>query len=151
MTYTTEKQNMHAIRGNRRHSWYAGKMPFKRSPLVAHWLRIHLPIRETWVRFLIQEIPTCAEQLSWWGTAIEPELQGHGAAAAERTCSAADGHGPPSLVSTTREPPRSSRREARVPRLESSPCSPQLEKAHASMKTQHCQINKQMQLFKNGL
>ena len=27
--------------------------------LVAQWLRIHLPMQETWVRALVQEDPTC--------------------------------------------------------------------------------------------
>ena len=27
--------------------------------LVAQWLRIHLPIQETWVPALVQEDPTC--------------------------------------------------------------------------------------------
>ena len=27
--------------------------------LVAQWLRIHLPVQETWVRALVREDPTC--------------------------------------------------------------------------------------------
>ena len=27
--------------------------------LLAQWLRIHLPMQGTWVRYLVQEEPTC--------------------------------------------------------------------------------------------
>ena len=42
--------------------------------LVAQWLRIHLPMQETQVRALVQEAPTCAEQLSPRATTAEPAL-----------------------------------------------------------------------------
>ena len=31
----------------------------QRASLVAQWERIHLPMQEMWVRFLIREDPTC--------------------------------------------------------------------------------------------
>lgn len=34
-----------------------------RAPLVAQWLRVHLPVQVTWGLSLVQEDP-CAEQLS---------------------------------------------------------------------------------------
>ena len=42
------------------------------TPLVAQWLRIHLPMQGTRVRALVQEDPTCAEQLSPRATTTEP-------------------------------------------------------------------------------
>ena len=33
-------------------AWYG-------TSLVAQWLRIHLPMQETWVRALVQKDPTC--------------------------------------------------------------------------------------------
>ena len=38
------------------------KMPGRNqngASLVAQWLRIHLPMQETWVRALVREDPTC--------------------------------------------------------------------------------------------
>ena len=34
------------------------KMENKWTSLVAQWIRIHLPLQETWVRSLVQEDPT---------------------------------------------------------------------------------------------
>ena len=35
------------------------KRVYSRTSLVAHWLRIHLPMQGTWVQSLVQEDPTC--------------------------------------------------------------------------------------------
>ena len=35
------------------------------------WLRIHLPVQETWVQSLVQEDPTCHGVLSTCATTIE--------------------------------------------------------------------------------
>ena len=40
--------------------------------LVAQWLRIRLLMQRTWVRALVREDPTCAEQLSPRATTSEP-------------------------------------------------------------------------------
>ena len=37
------------------------KNTWSRTSLVVQWLRIHLPIQETWVRFLLQEDSSCCE------------------------------------------------------------------------------------------
>ena len=31
----------------------------RRTPVVAQWLRIHLPVEGTWVQSLVQEVPMC--------------------------------------------------------------------------------------------
>ena len=61
-------------------------------------------MQEMWVRFLIQKIPTCVEQLSLWVTTIEAELLSLGAAAAEHTCSPTGGRGPQSWVLQQEKP-----------------------------------------------
>ena len=48
-----------------------------RTSLVAQWLRISLPIQETWVRSLVQEDPTCRGAIkpvrhNYWACALEP-------------------------------------------------------------------------------
>ena len=43
---------------------------------MAQWERIHLPVQEAWVRSLIQEDPTCKEQLNSHATIIELVLLG---------------------------------------------------------------------------
>ena len=45
-----------------------------RASLVVQWLRIRLPMQGTWVQALVQEDPTCREQLSLCATATEPAL-----------------------------------------------------------------------------
>ena len=48
-----------------------------KATLVAQWLRIHLPMQETWVRALVQEDPTCRGAIkplrhNYWACALEP-------------------------------------------------------------------------------
>ena len=38
---------------------YFYKKMFPRTSLVVHWIRIHLPMQGTWVRFLVQEDSIC--------------------------------------------------------------------------------------------
>ena len=101
----------------------------KWTSLVAQWWRIHLPMQETWVWSLIWEDPTCRRatkplHCSYWVCAQGQELK---------------------LLSPCVLEPMLHNREvlpqwkARAPPLESSPCTPQLEKAHAAMKAQHSQ------------
>ena len=79
-----------------------------RASLVAQWLRIRLPMQETWVWSLAREDPTCPGATkpvrhNYWACALEPVL-----------CSK-----------------RSHDNEKPTHHKKSSPCLPQLEKAHA--------------------
>ena len=56
-----------------------------RASLVVQWLRIRLPMQETWVLSLIGKTPHAAEQLSRCTTTTEPVLQSLGAATTEPT------------------------------------------------------------------
>ena len=89
--------------------------------------RICLPVQETWVWFLIWEDPS-AEQPSLSAITVEPVLQSPCATTTQAR----------SLYSpcSTRE---ATQWEALTLQLESSPCSPQLEKAHEAAMTQHRQ------------
>ena len=40
--------------------------------LVAQWLRVHFAMQGTLVGSLVQQDPTCREQLSLWATMTEP-------------------------------------------------------------------------------
>ena len=47
--------------------------------MVVQWLRIHLPMQETWVRSLVQEDPTSLEATkpvhrNDWASALKPML-----------------------------------------------------------------------------
>ena len=74
---------------------------------MAQWIRIHMPVQETWVRALVWEDPACHG-------ATKPMHHDY--------CSRA-----PSLCSTR----EATAGGAGAARLERSPCSPQLEKARA--------------------
>ena len=76
-----------------------------------------------------RKIPHAMEQLSTWGTTIVPVLRSLEASATEAAHSRA--------CAAQKEKP--SQWEVHVPRQESIPLSPQLERAHAAMKTQHSQ------------
>ena len=80
--------------------------------LVVHWLRICLPVQGTWVRFLVQEDPTCLRQMSPWATTTEP--------ACHRACA------------LQQEEP--SQWAAWALRLESSPPLPRLDKAQGQQR-----------------
>ena len=76
--------------------------------LVVQWLRIHLPMQETWVQPLVWEDPMChgATKLvchNYWAGALQPANLWQ------------------------EKPPQ---RDCHALQLESSPCSPQLEKDH---------------------
>ena len=100
---------------------YSVKKMKDRTSLVVQWLRIRLPIQGTQVRSLVQEDPTCRGATNLCVTTTKPVLQS------------------PRATTTEAHVPRAralQQREAtamRSPRTttKSSPCSPQLEKAHA--------------------
>ena len=103
-----------------------------RSSLVAQWLRIRLPMQGTWVRVLVREDPTC-----------------HGAT--KPVCHNYWARVPQLLKSACLEPNKyvsySATREATAMRslrtaTKSSPCSPQLEKAHAQQQRPNAAKNK---------
>ena len=103
--------------------------------LVAQWYRICLPRQETWVRCRIQEESICQEQLKLCATTTEPVLWSPGAATTE------------ACVPRARGPQQEKPLEggAHAPQLESRPCSPQPEKAHATTKTQYSQKRRRPQ------
>ena len=84
------------------------QIPSERTSLVAQWIRIRLPAQKRWVQALVREDSTCCR-------AIKPVRHNCWACA-------------PEPVTSTR---KSLQWEARAPQLESSRCSPQLEKACA--------------------
>ena len=86
----------------------------RRTSLVVHWIRIHLPMQGTRVQSLVQEDSTCHG-------ATKPVGHGCRSPHPERT-----------QASQQEKPPQC---EARAP--QNSPRSPQLEKAHTAAKTQH--------------
>ena len=79
-----------------------------RTLLVVQWLRSHLPMQGTWIGSLVQEDPTCHR-------ATNPTCHNCWAHVPRSPCSAMRSHHD--------EKPH-------APRLESSPCSLLLEKAH---------------------
>ena len=106
--------------------------------LVAQWLRIRLPMQGTWVRALVQEDPTChgatkPMRHNYWACVLEPVSHNYWT------------HVPQLLSLHSRacapqqeKPPQW---EARAPQ-QSSPCSPQLEKAHAQQRRPNVAKNK---------
>ena len=96
--------------------------------LVAQWLRICLPMQGTQVQALAREDPTCRGAMkpvrhNYWTCALEPKSHNYWTRV------------PQLLKPTHLEPVLRNRREATAMRSlhttkKSSPCSPQLEKAH---------------------
>ena len=76
---------------------------------MVQWVRVCLPVKETWFNPRCGKIPRAMGQLSLWTATTEACLR-------SRACA------------PQREKPL--QWEACTPQLESSPCSPQLEKAH---------------------
>ena len=77
---------------------------------------ICLPMQRMWVWSLVQEDCTSVEQLSLWATTAEPTHCNYWSLCSPRA------HG-----AQQEQPPQ---QEAHIPTTKSSPCSPQLEKAH---------------------
>ena len=107
-----------------------------RTSLVVQWLRIHLPMQGTWVRSLVQEDSTCCQ-------ASKPPL----------SC---DLHLlSPRAATEALEPVLHNRRsyhnEKLLCRNQSSPCLPQLGKAHAQQqRPSTAKINISINFFKYG-
>ena len=55
------------------------KQTENRASFVSQWYLIHLPVLETWVRSLVQEVPHVLEQLTPCVTTIDPVLWSPGA------------------------------------------------------------------------
>ena len=106
---------------------------------VAQWKRIHLPAQETWVQSLIQEDPTCY-RTSLCTTTTEPVLLSPCSATTELPCRQLLRPACPRTHAPEQE--KLPQWEALAPHLESSPCSPQLQKSPHSSKTQHSQKQK---------
>ena len=105
-----------------------------RTSLVVQWarIRIHLPMQGTQVRFLVWEDPTWHRVTkpkghSFWVCSLELLCHNSWACVLQVLKSARPGARAPQQE----KPPQ---REARTPQLESSPCSPQLEKARAQQR-----------------
>ena len=102
--------------------------------LVAQWLRIRLPTQGTWVWALVWEDPTChgaAKPMrhNYWACALEP---------ASHNCWARV----PQLLKPARlEPVLRSKRSPRTA-MQSSPCSPQLQKACMQQRRPNAAKNK---------
>ena len=85
--------------------------PASWASLVVQWVRIHLPMQETWVQSLVQRVwDDASEQLSPGRTATEPLLQTPGAATTEAhapssPCSATGGHVQQQRLSTAKKKP----------------------------------------------
>ena len=94
--------------------------------LVVQWLRIHPPMQRTQVRALVREDPTCRGTTkpvshNYWAWALEPATHNYWNPRTYSPCSA-------TREATAMRSPRTI--------TKSSLCSPQLEKAHATTKTQ---------------
>ena len=129
----------------------------KGTSLVMQWLKIHLPTQGTWVRALVQDDPTCHGATKpvhhkYWACALEPMSHNYWAHVPQllslrsRACE-------PQLLS-----PWAATTEACAPRVgapqqreatamrslhtttKSSPCSPQLEKAHVQQQPNAAKI-----------
>ena len=102
------------------------------TPLVAQWLRIHLPMQGTQVRALVREDPTCRgatkpERHNYWACALEPASHNCWSPCAQSPCSA------------TREITAMRSLDAST---KSSPHSPQLEKACTQQRRPNTAKNK---------
>jgi len=93
--------------------------------LVAQWYRICLPMQKTWVRSLVQEVPTYA-------TTTEPVLWSQGTATAEPMCHNKRSH-------CNEKPTRSKQEGPPLTALEKSLCSNQ---DPAEPKTKHVRLFK---------
>ena len=113
------------------------KKSTNRASLVVQWLRIHLPMQETWVRALVREDPTCRGATkpvhhNYWACALGPVSHNYWARV-------------PQLLKPTCLEPMLPTREATTMRSlcttkKSSPHSQQPEKSpHAATKTQNSQ------------
>ena len=96
--------------------------------LVVQWLRIHLPMQGTWVWSLFQKDPSCHR-------ATKPECHNYWARVLHLQKPARSGACP-------LQEERPLQWEAQTPRLESSLCSPQREKAHTRQWRPSTAINK---------
>ena len=99
-------------------------------PLVVQWLRIHLPMQETWVQSLVQGDSTCLQE-------AKPMCHNYREHALEPTCSRFWAHRPKPLKAQVprvqaQQQVKPLQRDAHSPHLESSPHSP-----HAATTTQH--------------
>ena len=120
--------------------------------LVAKWLRIHLPRQGTWVQALVWEDPTCRGATkpvrhNYWARALEPANHNYWACALELVNHNYWARVPQLLKPAYLEPvlrnKRSHRNEKPVHRTgKSSPCSLQLEKAHAQQHRPNAAKNK---------
>ena len=105
--------------------WEETKAEHSGASLVVQWLRICLPRQVTQVQSLLQEDPTylrATMPINCWSPCAW------------------------SLCTRQEEPPQW---EVPTPQLESSLHSPQPEKAHTAMKTQHSQIKRKIEIFKD--
>ena len=98
--------------------------------LVAQWLRIHLPMQGTWVWALVREDPTCCRATkpvcnNYWACVLEPMSHNYWAHVLQLLKPA-----PRARALQQEKPPQW---EAHTPQ-QSSPCSPQLEKACAQQR-----------------
>ena len=102
------------------------------------WIRTHLPMHGVWVQFLVQEDSTCHETIrplrcNYWACALEPVSCNYWNRQAQSLCSA-------------QEQPQ--QREAHMPQLDSSPCSPQ--PAHVQQQRSSANKNQRSKLNKLG-
>ena len=109
--------------------------------LVAQWLRIRLPMQGICVRSLVREDPTwCAATKTvhhnYWACALEPVSHNYWAHVPQLLKPARCAYSPCSATSeaAAKRSPHTTRK--------SSPCSPQLEKAHAQQRRPKAAINK---------
>ena len=104
--------------------WLRVRLPG--ASLVAQWLRICLPVQGTRVRALVRKIPHAMEQLSPRATTTEPTCHNYWSPYAWSPCSKRKATAMRSPCTT----------------MKSSPCSPQLEKAHAQQRRPNAAKNK---------
>ena len=105
-----------------------------RTPLVAQWLRIRLPVQGTRVRALVQQDPTCRRATkpvhhNYWACALEPASHNYWAHV-------------PQLLKPVRLEPMLHNKRSRRTATNSSPRSLQLEKAHAQQRRPNTAKNK---------
>ena len=106
---------------------------------MGQWLRIRLPMQGTWVQALVQEDPACRgatkpvcrQLLSLRSRAQEPQLLSPSARTTEAHVSRA--HALQREATAMRSPCSATK---------SSPCSPQLEKAHMQQRRPNATKNK---------
>ena len=115
------------------------KKNFFRASLVAQWLRICLPMQGTRVWALVWEDPTCLGATkpmhhNYWACTLELTRHNYWAHVSQLLKTA---HLEPMLRNK-----RSHLNEKAAHRNESSPCSPQLEKAHAQQQRPNTAKNK---------